>query len=118
MRAYTTRLLATLVLMASLLAPFASGWAMALGVADGRLFVICTGDGLRTIYVDENGDATQLSEKAVACVLKSAVDTAQAVRPYTKEGRLLYTGRTAPIDTADPHTSIRLSALPRAPPLI
>ena len=67
--------------MAALLAPFASGWAMALGLADGRLMVICSGDGLRTIYIDENGDATQISDEAIACVLKSAVGTAKPALP-------------------------------------
>ena len=117
MRDYRTRLFATLVLVVSLLAPFASGWAMALGVADGRLLVICSGDGLRTIYIDENGDATQLSEEAVQCVLKSAADTVQAIKPARHGERLLFVAQAVPAPSADLNTPAYLAPHPRAPPL-
>ncbi|MEM7599587.1 MAG: hypothetical protein AAF382_18015 [Pseudomonadota bacterium] len=118
MRAYTTRLLATLVMMASLLAPFASSWAMALGVADGRLLVICSGDGLRTIYIDENGDATQLSDEAIACVLKSTTDTAEAVVPQGRSDRLLFIAQSERTTALDVKPGAHPAPLPRAPPVI
>lgn len=116
MRAYRTRLFATFVLLASLLAPFASGWAMALGVADGRLLVICSGDGLRTIYIDEKGEATQLSDEAVACVLKSAADTSSIAMPQRNSERLLFVAKPFRTANANPSFHLYLSSLPRAPP--
>lgn len=118
MRAYLTRVLATWLLVASLLVPFAGGWAMALGVAEGRIFVICTGDGLRTFHIDENGDATQLSDEAIACVLKSAADTAQAVRPEPSAQRLLYVAAASKFFHLSEKDHSHLAPLPRAPPMI
>lgn len=118
MRSYLTQVFATCILVAALLAPFAGGWAMALGVADGRLIVICSGDGLRTIYVDENGDATQLTEEAVACILKSAGDTAQTPRPAPSLERLLFVSKSQrPVGVSYLDPSYLIS-FPRAPPLI
>ncbi|MEM6589345.1 MAG: hypothetical protein AAF641_12925 [Pseudomonadota bacterium] len=113
-----TRVLATWLLIVSLLAPSAGGWAMALGVAEGRIFVICTGDGLRTFHIDENGDATQLSEEATACVLKSATDTAQAIMPEPAAQRLLFVTAAPNYIDLSQKDRLRLAALPRAPPMI
>ena len=118
MRAQLTRLLATWLLVGSLLVPFSGGLAMALGVAEGRIFVICTGDGLRTIHIDENGDATQISDEAIACVLKSAADTAQAVRPEPSAERLLYIAATSNFIDFSQNDHSHLAPLPRAPPVI
>ncbi len=111
-----TRWLATLILMAALLAPFASGWAMALGLADGRLMVICSGDGLRTIYIDENGDATQISDEAIACVLKSAVGTAKPALPERNAERLLFVNETCDHCNIGQSSHAYLAPQPRAPP--
>ncbi|MEL6647717.1 MAG: hypothetical protein AAFQ05_08430 [Pseudomonadota bacterium] len=100
------------------MAPFASSWAMALGVADGRLLIICSGDGLRTIYIDENGDATHVSDEAVACVVKSTVDTAQAIAPEDRLDTLLFVADAALVETLDVKPSAHPAPLPRAPPVI
>lgn len=118
MRAYATRVLATIVLVVSLLAPFAGGWAMALGLADGRFVVICTGDGLQTIYIDENGDATHLSKDSVACVLNTAMDTASSSQIEPLSDQLLLV-RGSPLKTQSLRvTDTYLAPPPRAPPVI
>jgi hypothetical protein len=103
-------------MLAALLAPFASGWAMATGVAEGRILVICTGDGLRTIYVDQNGDAQELSGEAVSCVLKSAIDTASPIPPLTAPTDLLFVYGAELTGATPTTTAWHLSPLPRAPP--
>ncbi|MEO0371196.1 MAG: hypothetical protein AAF231_07040 [Pseudomonadota bacterium] len=113
-----TKVLATWLLVVALLTPFAGGWAMALGVGEGRIFVICTGDGLRTFHMDENGDATPLSDEAIACVLKSAADTAQAVRTEPSAQRLLYVTALAVLTDLSKKERLHLAPLPRAPPVI
>lgn len=118
MRDVIAKRLTTLLLVASLLVPFTSGLAMAMGVADGRLLVICSGDGLRTIYIDENGDATQVSEEAINCVLKSAADTAQAVMPRREGQRLLFFATPTPAQSFSVAGLSFLTPHPRAPPMI
>ena len=91
---------------------------MALGVADGRIFVICTGDGLRSFHIDADGKATQLSDEPISCVLKSAADTAQAIRPEPRAGRLLFVA-AAPRLTGLSIANHQSRGPPtRAPPLI
>ena len=118
MRMCKTKCLATLILVVALLAPFASGWAMALGLADGRLMVICSGDGLRTIYIDENGDATQVSDEAINCVLKSAADTAKPIQPQRSAGRLLFVTETRHHHEIGQSAYAYFAPHPRAPPTI
>ena len=118
MRARLTRSLATLVLLVALLAPFAGGWAMALGLAEGRILVICTGDGLRTIYVDQHGEATDLSKDAVSCVLKSAADTAQAALPNGLAERLLFIAEASVFGAVLVARDGFPAHFPRAPPMI
>ena len=113
MRARLTRSLAALVLLVSLLAPFAGGWAMALGLAEGRILVICTGDGLRTIYV-----ATYLTKDAVSCALKSAADTAQAALPNGLAERLLFIAEAPVFGAVLVARDGFLAHFPRAPPMI
>ncbi|MEL7012281.1 MAG: hypothetical protein AAFO72_03265 [Pseudomonadota bacterium] len=113
-----TKYLATLFLMAALLAPFASGWAMALGLGDGRLMVICSGDGLRTIYIDENGDATQVSDEVINCVLKSAADTSTPIRPERSADQLLFVTKTHNHHELGQSGYAFFTPHPRAPPLI
>lgn len=91
---------------------------MALGVSEGRIFVICTGDGLRTFHIDENGDATQLSDEAIACILKSATDTAKAIRPERGAQRLLFVAPSPHVVDLLQKDRFRLASLPRAPPVI
>ncbi|MEL7253336.1 MAG: hypothetical protein AAGL23_04125 [Pseudomonadota bacterium] len=118
MKAQLTRILATWLLVFSLLTPFAGGWAMALGLGEGRIFVICTGDGLRSFHMDENGDATPLSDEAIACVLSSAANTADAVRTEPGAQRLLYVTAVAPLPDLSKKDRLHLAPLPRAPPMI
>ena len=89
---------------------------MALGLADGRLMVICSGDGLRTIYIDENGDATQISDEAIACVLKSAVGTAKPALPERNAERLLFVNETCEHRGIGQSSHAYLAPQPRAPP--
>ncbi len=117
MRRHWTQLTATVVLVMALLAPFAGGWAMALGVAEGRILVICTGDGLRTIHIDENGDATEISRDTVNCVLKSATDTANPVDIDAAPYRLLYVQTGVILAQADAPATSHVSHFARAPPV-
>lgn len=118
MRSYLTRLITTTVMLLALLAPFASGWAMTLGMAEGRVLVICTGDGLRTIYVDHDGTPTELSSTAEVCVLKSAADTARPVFLIPPAKQVLYVKQPARRVAPPVSTGFQLARLPRAPPMI
>lgn len=110
------RFLVTLVVSFGILAPQGSGALAFSGLADGRVLVICTGDGLRTIRIGDDGQPTDLSETADFCALSQALDTAVPALPLAVQVRRL--PATRPVLPQEP---IRLRrthrpSLPRAPP--
>ncbi|MCZ7677080.1 MAG: hypothetical protein M5U35_16135 [Roseovarius sp.] len=82
----------------------------------GRILVVCTGDGLRTLHIDPDGIPAEISDTADHCALVHAAGTAPAVVPAPLPRRLIATG-TRPL-TRLPAMVARppLPSLPRAPP--
>ena len=112
------KILSVLLLTASLLSPLTSGLAMAVGLSEGRVLVICTGDGLRWIKIDAEGEPVELSASAEACALLHAADTSAKITVTPAEPvadvayRPVLAGKTP---RADAH---RTASLPRAPPAL
>ena len=73
-----TRPFLILFLMLALVLPQVSAAIALTGITDMRVMVICTGDGLQRITVDETGAPTQLAELDERCVLLHAADTSCA----------------------------------------
>lgn len=111
------RTLPILLVILGLLAPQGSGVIAALGLADGRVVVICTGDGLRTLRTGEDGTPSELSQTADPCALVHAGGTAAAATPPIAAETLLYAGM-AIRPRLSRHVSLAFRpSLPRAPPL-
>ena len=89
-RAVSRYLILTFLALALLL-PLASGVMAGLGLADGRLLVICTGDGLRTLRIDEAGNPVEVSQEAELCALLHATHLAGAELPQAAATRLIET---------------------------
>lgn len=116
MTGHFIRTLAALFVTLGILAPQSAGVVAALGLADGRVLVICTGDGLRTLRIDENGVPVELSDKARTCALVHAADTAAAVMPVAPAMALVDAPRPALPPLAARAENAHSPALPRAPP--
>ena len=87
---FAARFLIVAILATGLIAPLASAALAALGQADGRLVVICTGDGLRTIRINDAGEPVGISQEKELCALVGAVSTALPPVSTTARPRLLY----------------------------
>jgi len=112
------RYLVALLVTLGILVPQGAGLLAAAGLADGRVLVICTGDGLRTLHVGADGVPVEISETADFCALVHAVDTADGVLPATAPVRLVFASfsslpRPGPVGPLAP-----LAAQPRAPPAV
>lgn len=112
------RYAAVFLVTLALLAPLASGWAMAIGLTEGRILVICTGDGLRWIQIDADGDPIELGESAEHCVLVHAVYTAAPTVPTPIAPELVYVAQPAFARTGELPETYELPSLPRAPPAL
>lgn len=108
--------LAAFLVVLGILAPQGAGLLAAAGLAQGRILVVCTGDGLRTLHIDPDGIPAEISDTADHCALVHAAGTAPAVVPAPLPRRLIATG-TRPL-TRLPAMVARppLPSLPRAPP--
>jgi len=112
------RILAALFVMLSILAPQSAGLAALTGLADGRVMVICTGDGLRTLRIDAGGNPAATSDTAYFCPLALAVDTATAALPHPVRSQWLYMAPPLlphPLKVVPPPYR---RPLPRAPPVV
>lgn len=110
-----TRLAALLVVL-GILAPQGSALLAAAGLADGRVLVICTGDGLRTLRIGADGAPVEVSDRATYCALVHAIDTGAGVAPAPAPRRIVH-ALARPL-AAFPARAARTArpSLPRAPP--
>ncbi|MEQ8896777.1 MAG: hypothetical protein RID23_06765 [Roseovarius sp.] len=116
MTGWIVRPLVALIVTLAILAPHGAGVAAALGLSGDRVMVICTGDGLRTLRFDADGNPVEVSETPDICALLHAVDTAGPSGPAPSAQRLIKA--PAPV-AARPSQSLRAvhsPSLPRAPP--
>lgn len=112
------RTLVVLFVTLGILAPQGSGVAMALGLADGRVMVICTGDGLRTLRIGKDGVPAELSETADHCALVHAADTAAGAAPQPAP-EALSCSTAAALPRPSRHIGLAYRpSLPRAPPAL
>ena len=112
------RVLVFLFVTLGILAPQSAGLATALGLADGRLMVICTGDGLRTIRIGDDGEPVEVSETAEYCALVQAVETASGVAPTPAAEKLLFFNDTVLPEPPDYVARTQRPSFPRAPPAL
>lgn len=105
-----------LLVALSLIAPLGGG-ALAGLLGDARTVVICTGDGLRTLTLGEDGSPVETVDIAEICALVQAVDTASAAHPAQLRNAEFTTLASAMADHAIPRQAPALPSLPRAPPL-
>ena len=75
----------------SILYPQGSALLARLGLSDGQVIVICTGDGLRTVQIGADGQPLQTSDKAEFCALVQTVDTAAGIAPSARPAPLVLT---------------------------
>ncbi len=75
MRHRPMRSLLVLLTILGLLMPRVSGVAASV-VPGGMTVVICTGQGMMTLQIDENGNPVPVADHADHCVLAHAADTA------------------------------------------
>lgn len=117
MTGFVSRYVIIALLVLGIILPQASAALAGLGLADGRAVVICTGDGLRTIHINDDGEPVEISHDAEFCALVYAADTSGRFLPAATASRFLYTtGR--PLAGPVSLTAHSFSpALPRGPPL-
>ena len=101
-----------------ILAPHSAGMVTALGLADGRVMVICTSDGLRTIRINDDGEPVEVSETAEHCALVHAVETASGVAPTPVAEKLLFFNAPVLPVATDYVALVHRPSFPRAPPAI
>ena len=106
-----------LVVVLGILAPQGAGLLAAAGLADGRVLVICTGDGLRTLRIGDDGKPVEISQTADFCALVHAADTATPPSPAPAPGKLLEAREPIIAQPLRALALARLCRLPRAPPL-
>lgn len=112
------RYVATILVVLSILAPTGGGALAAFGLADDRVLVICTGDGLRTIRVGADGAPLEVSDSAETCALVHTAGTAQAFAPSTPAPVLLAALEPAQAQSLATPQGRQLSSFPRAPPAV
>ncbi|MEO3415172.1 hypothetical protein AAFO92_10985 [Roseovarius sp. CAU 1744] len=105
------------LLCLGILLPQGSALLAAAGLADGRVLVICTGDGLRTIRISDEGEPVEISQEAELCALVDTTDTSAMSRLPGSAPHLLYA--TAPALPHPPEAFVFARFLPRsrAPPV-
>ncbi len=113
-----SRYLVLSLLAVGLLLPQASAAVAGLGLADGRVLVICTGDGLRVVRISDAGEPVEISQDVEICALLHAVDTAEKALPQADMQRLLYTSDLALPVPVQPAQGAYAQAQPRAPPSV
>lgn len=113
-----SRYLILAFLALGLLLPQASGVMAGLGLADGRLVVICTGDGLRTLRIDDAGDPVEVSQEAELCALVHATHLAGADVPQTAAPRLIQSADFSLPKAPCAACFARSPSQPRAPPVV
>lgn len=74
MIARLAHILLALCLMLGVIAPKASAALASLGLSRGDVIVICTGEGLRTIRLDDTGKPVELTKAPELCLLSHALD--------------------------------------------
>lgn len=74
MIARLAHILLVLCLMLGVVAPKASAALASLGLSRGDIIVICTGEGLRTIRLDETGKPVEMTSTPDHCLLVHALD--------------------------------------------
>ncbi len=117
MTGLVTRYLIIALLTLGIVLPQASAALAGLGLLDGRLIVICTGDGLRTIRINDDGEPVETAQKVDLCALVHAADTSERALPAAIAPRYLFTtGKTlaGPVSLTAHFFS---PSLPRGPPL-
>lgn len=67
-------ILLTLCLILGTVAPKATAALASLGLSRGDIIVICTGEGLRTLRLDEAGEPVELTKTPEHCLLVHALD--------------------------------------------
>jgi len=118
MNGWLTRAFVTVLVTLAILAPQGAGLAALSGLADGRVMVICTGDGLRTIRIGADGEPADISDKAEYCAMTHAADTANAVVPPSAHTRLPARFRPVRPRMARPLQQSYPPSFPRAPPAV
>ncbi len=101
-----------------LVLPQSSAVLAGLGLADGRVMVICTGDGLRTITLDDAGTPVEVSSETEVCALVHAVDTSVGsvgADPWQQEFHAKGTCFHTSLRMAQPACAL---SHPRAPPAV
>lgn len=118
MRSVLIRFITAFLVVTALLAPVAGNMAMAVGLSQGNVLVLCTGAEMRTIVLDAEGNPVEVQQSSDACVLAHAIDTARTPTASEPADRLART-------LTDPFTaqavipaSILQSGQPRAPPML
>ena len=101
----------------SILAPIRiAGVVALLGQSEGRVMVICTGDGLRTIRIGPDEQPGEGSGEAEYCAMTQAVDTASAAIPPSARSRFLFNSEPVRPRAIRRWQQSYLSSLPRGPP--
>lgn len=115
MIAWVARFALVLAVAAGILLPKLSAAAVSLGLADLRIVVICSGDGLRLVTLDADGQPVEVSA-AEHCALVGALDRASP--PAFPVLRWELVGEIAPARSAGSTHAARPEAdrQPRAPP--
>lgn len=111
-----TKTLLVLAVILGIALPQVSAALAGLGLTDSRLLVICTGDGLRTIRIDENGEPVEVSHDIEICALVHAADTSKTIAADESERRLLFhSGQVQHVSLVPAEHNIS-KPLPRGPP--
>ncbi|MCZ4352611.1 hypothetical protein O4H61_08800 [Roseovarius aestuarii] len=88
MIARLARYLVLVAVVVGILSPLSSAALAKIGIIDHQVIVICTGHGLRTITVDQDGAPITASQDSDHCALVHAVDISVAIRPVLYAQRL------------------------------
>jgi hypothetical protein len=115
MPAHLLRVVLTAFVILGLLVPRISA-VVASAAPGGMTVVICTGSGLQTIRIDEDGTPVQVGHQVDHCVLSHTADTAVRVEPAPTVAPVAW-------NVERPGDQVRASGYqaarppPRAPPL-
>jgi len=108
--------LAALLVVLGILAPQSAGLLAAAGLAKGRVLIVCTGDGVRTMQFGADGAPVEVSENSQHCALVHATGTAAAIAPAPPPQRLAI-ANAGPLTRQPAQVAQQvLPSRPRAPP--
>ena len=112
-----TRTILLIATILGILLPQGSAFLASMGLAKGQLIVICTGDGMRTIRLDDHGNPVETGEESEFCALTHAAQT--SMRPVLTEAniRFLFTAGNHPDGALITISAPVSTRLPRAPPM-